>query len=355
MGVPASLRVLILGASYGLLPGVKLALAGHRVTFVGRAAELSLMVQHDLVLRIPRRKSDEVVELRTRDASFTTPGEARPEHADLVILAIQEPQLADPEMTALVQRVSAAGTPCLSIMNLPPPPFLRRLGLDEAAFEGVYASIDAWEGFAPEQISNASPDPQALRIDQERPGELTVTLASNFKSAPFADPSDQAILSRLARDMSRLTVEIRGERIAPPVRMLAHSSPFIPLAKWPMLIAGNCRCVTGTGVRTIAEAVHADVSESKAIYDVVVELVLALGAPSDIFVPFAEYARAAEQLVRPSSAARAIAGGTRQIERIDLLVLNLMRTHNLDANEVANIVELIEERLQRNRRQMSSG
>ena len=32
--------ILILGASYGLLPGAKLSLAGHAVTLVGRSDEI---------------------------------------------------------------------------------------------------------------------------------------------------------------------------------------------------------------------------------------------------------------------------------------------------------------------------
>lgn len=343
------LKVLVLGASYGLLPGIKLAMVGHQVTFVGRVDEISQMAQGDLVLRIPWRRTDRICELRTRDVGFAVPREARPESANLVILAMQEPQFADPDLQALLQRVSNCGTPCLSIMNLPPPPFLRRLGLNEQAFAGVYSSGPVWDGFDPQRISNASPDPQALRMDPARPGELTVTLASNFKAAPFADPASQAILARLARDMSRLAIIIDGNRLTSPVSMLAHSSPFIPLAKWPMLITGNCRCVTKAAMQTIAEAVLYNPNESASIYTAVSDLVLALGAPREVLVPFAVYARATESLVRPSSAARALAGGATHIERIDLLVFQLMQQLGLDISKIEPIVELIERRLAHNR------
>ena len=43
-----AVRILVLGASYGLLPGVKLSLAGHRVTFVCRAEEISAIGGRDL-------------------------------------------------------------------------------------------------------------------------------------------------------------------------------------------------------------------------------------------------------------------------------------------------------------------
>ena len=49
-----SVRVLILGASYGLLPGVRLALAGHAVTLIGRATELAAMAEAPLRLNITR-------------------------------------------------------------------------------------------------------------------------------------------------------------------------------------------------------------------------------------------------------------------------------------------------------------
>ncbi len=341
------LKILVLGASYGLLPGVKLALAGHEVTFVGREDEIARMQQDELVLRIPLRREAGIAQLRCSSARFTTPDRADPAAADIVLLAMQEPQLADPQVAALVQRVGAASVPCLSIMNLPPAPFLERLGISGEAVEGAYAGTDAWQGFTPGKMSNASPDPQALRMDRDKPGELTVTLASNFKAAPFADPADQQVLERAARDMSRLKVD----GIAPPVRLLAHSSPFIPLVKWPMLIAGNCRCVKPDGIVTIAEAILSDPDASRAVYDAVFALVIKLGAEPEIMVPFDAYAKAAAQLTRPSSAARAIDGGAVRIERIDRLVLNLMRANRLDTSLIEPIAELIEKRLVANQSQ----
>ncbi|GAA0280742.1 hypothetical protein GCM10009127_22440 [Alteraurantiacibacter aestuarii] len=349
---PAPLNILVLGASYGLLPGIKLAMAGHVVTFVGRAQEIAQMAAEDLVLHIGDRRSGEMIEMRTGNAAFTTPEQADPSLADMVILAMQEPQCAAPNVADLIRRIAAAGKPCLSIMNLPPPPFLAQLGIGGAALEGVYSSADAWSGFDPSCMSNSSPDPQALRMDPSRPGELSVTLASNFKAAPFARDEDQQLLLRLARDMSRVKVMVDGRMKAPPVRLLAHSSAFIPLAKWPMLIAGNCRCVMPGGMRSIADAVLTDRVRTEQIYDAVSQLVIALGAPEAILVPFSAYASAAQHLVRPSSAARALEGGATQIERIDLLVLQLMRQAGLDSSGVEPIVDLIEERLAANRQQI---
>jgi hypothetical protein len=38
---------------------------------------------------------------------------------------------------------------------------------------------------------------------------------------------------------------------------------FVPLAKWPMLMTGNYRCVLDTEVRPIRDAVHSDPAASR--------------------------------------------------------------------------------------------
>ena len=50
------------------------------------------------------------------------------------------------------------------------------------------------------------------------------------------------------------------------------------------------------------------------------EVCLALGAAPEDLVPFEKYAAAAQGLVRPSSAARALFAGAQAIERVDRLV-----------------------------------
>jgi hypothetical protein len=342
------MQVLILGASYGLLPGVRLALAGHQVTLVGRAEEIAAMGAAPLRLELAARRGGASIALEVapgENAALCTPDQADPASADLIILAMQEPQYADPALAKLMARIAASGRPCLSIMNLPPPPFLARIGgIVLAALDRVYASAEVWRMFDPEQLTLASPDPQAVRLDPNRPGTLTVTLASNFKAAPFARPQDQALLEALARDWAGFKHE--GQR--PPVQLLAQQSLHVPLAKWPMLIAGNCRCLTNDGIRTIAEAVHSDLSESARLYEAVQSLALALGAREQDLVPFSAYAEAAKGLSRPSSLARALAAGAQRVERIDLLVLRLMQAKGLETAAIEPIVTAIEHRLSQN-------
>ena len=345
------IRILVLGASYGLLPGIKLALAGHKVTFVGRHGEIEAMAKSPLEVEIPLRKSDEVVSLRAEVADLAAPltpalrppAETDPAEHDFVLLAMQEPHFAAPEIAGLVRQIAKAEIPCLSIMNLPPPCYLDRLGsIPLEAQEGVYSSGDVWRQIDPDRISLACPDAQALRMDPQRPGHLTVTLPSNFKAAPFARQQDQVLLERLARDMSRLKC-VHGEaRVRPPVMLLAVPSLFAPLAKWPMLIAGNYRCLVPGGIRTISQAVHDDPLETRKVYDQVLTLIRQLGTPERAMVGFDEYSKAARRLVRPSSVARGLAGGARQVERVDRLVLNLLRYCGLEAGPVEEIVAAVD-------------
>ena len=65
---------------------------------------------------------------------------------------------------------------------------------------------------------------------------------------------------------------------------------------------------------------HADLETSRSVYNWVCEVCEKLGADPDDLVPFEKYAAAANELVRPSSAARALNNGVPNIERTDRLV-----------------------------------
>jgi hypothetical protein len=117
-----------------------------------------------------------------------------------------------------------------------------------------------------------------------------------------------------------------------------------------MLIAGNYRCVQADGVRSIQETVHSDLDASRAVYQWVGEVCRKLGAAEADLVPFEKYARAAESLTSPSSAARAVAAGAPAIERVDLLVKTLAAQLGMQSDEVDHIVELVDGRLEDNRR-----
>jgi hypothetical protein len=66
-------------------------------------------------------------------------------------------------------------------------------------------------------------------------------------------------------------------------------------------------------------------------------------------VPFEKYAKAAEGLGKPSSAARALFGGAEHIERVDCLVRRIARQQGLQSDTLDEIVALVDERLAKNR------
>lgn len=135
-----------------------------------------------------------------------------------------------------------------------------------------------------------------------------------------------------------------------PVKLKVHDSVFVPLAKWAMLLAGNYRCVQADTVRPIKEAVHGDLAASRAVYEWVVDLCVALGASRADLVPFEKYAAAAQSLGSPSSAARALAAGAQYIERVDRLVQAVAAQKGMRNAAVDETVALVDDWLVRNRR-----
>ena len=168
-----------------------------------------------------------------------------------------------------------------------------------------------------------SPDPQAFRPPDQPVNVLQVRLPTNFKAARFESDEHTAILRRLEADIIAARYPVEDELTEIPVKLRVHESVFVPMAKWSMLLAGNYRCVGADDVRPIRDAVHEDPQESRSVYEWVSRLCVALGANEADLVPFEKYAAAAESLVTPSSAARALAAGAPRIERVDRLVQSI--------------------------------
>ena len=124
----------------------------------------------------------------------------------------------------------------------------------------------------------------------------------------------------------------------------------MPLAKWAMLLTGNYRCVTADGAIDIKDAVHADLDKSRSVYNWVMEVCTKLGADPADLVPFEKYAAAANGLVRPSSAARALNNGVPNIERTDRLVQLLGQQLGMQHPVVDATVKQIDARLDANRK-----
>ncbi len=90
---------------------------------------------------------------------------------------------------------------------------------------------------------------------------------------------------------------------------------------------------------------HADPAASRAVYDFVREVCLRLGAAPADLVPFEKYAAAAQGLVRPSSAARALFAGAQAIERVDRLVQAVAAQQNMRHPVIDETVALVDARL----------
>jgi hypothetical protein len=352
--VPNSYDVLILGASYGSLLGTKLALAGHNVTLVCLPAEAEAINKDGAVVRLPV-KGRGLVEIQSRKApgklSAAGPAAVDPADFDLVGLAMQEPQYRSAGVRELLDAVARAKVPCMSIMNMPPLPYLRRVpGVSADALKVAYTDPTVWQSFDPAFMTLCSPDPQAFRPPEEPVNVLQVTLPTNFKVARFDSDEHTGMLRDMQAGIEAVRFDAGGEKVELPVKLKVHDSVFVPLAKWAMLITGNYRCVTKDGPRAIKEAVHTDVGQSRAVYDWVRELCISLGAAPDDLVPFEKYAAAAEGLARPSSAARALFAGAPNIERVDRLVQAIAAQKGKRNPVLEETVALVDERLAANRK-----
>jgi hypothetical protein len=182
---------------------------------------------------------------------------------------------------------------------------------------------------------------------------LQVRLPTNFKSAAFPDKAHTAVLRRLEADIEAARYDEGSGKIELPVKLKVHDSVFVPLAKWAMLLAGNYRCVEKDGMRPIKDAVHSNLEESRAVYNWVVELCQSLGASEKDMVPFEKYANAALSLGSPSSAARALAAGAPNIERVDQLVQTIAAQKGMKSEAVDRTVALVDGWLENNRKKAS--
>ena len=102
-------------------------------------------------------------------------------------------------------------------------------------------------------------------------------------------------------------------------------------------------------MQPIQQAVHGDLEQSRSVYEWVGALCRSLGASPDDMVPFDKYASAAMGLLKPSSAARALAAGAEQVERIDLLIKLVAAQKGMQSDSVDATVARVNAWLARNR------
>src|SRR5215510_12184367 len=307
----ATYKILIMGASYGSLLASKLLFGGHQVKLVCLPVEADLINAEGFRVRLPVKGRKDPIEIDSRKmpgkVSATGPAGVNPADFDLVGLAMQERQYRSAGVRELLDAVAKSKVPCMSIMNMPPLPYVKRIpGLNTDSLKAAYTDPTVWNNFDPAFITLCSPDPQAIRPPDEKVNVLQVTLPTNFKVARFDSDEHTALLRQLQDEIEAIRFDAGDGKIELPVKLKVHDSIFVPLAKWAMLLTGNYRCVTKDGAINIKDAVHGDIETSRSVYNFVRDLCVKLGAAPDDLVPFEKYAAAAESLVRPSSAARAL-------------------------------------------------
>ena len=353
--MPKKYSTLILGASYGSLLATKLELAGHDCMLVCLPAEADLINKEGARVRMPVKGRDGLVEIDTRKLKGKVQAcgteAVDPSKHDLIVLAMQEPQYRSPGVRELMDKIAHSRVPCMSIMNMPPLPYLARIpGLPMNELKKCYADASVWESFDPKLMTLCSPDPQAFRPPDEKVNVLQVSLPTNFKAARFESDQHTKMLRQMQDDIEASRFDTGSGLVELPVKLKVHDSVFVPLAKWSMLLTGNYRCVEKEGMRPIKEAVHKDIEQSRMVYDWVSSLCRLHGAAAADLVPFEKYASAAQGLIRPSSAARALANGAKAIERVDLLVKTIAAAKGMKNDQVERTVSLVDGWLENNRK-----
>ncbi len=347
-------NTLIMGASYGSLLAIKLVLAGHSVRLVCLPEEAELFNRDGAIVRMPIRGRDDLVEINSKncEGSLSAGGtdDADPSQFDLVVLAMQEPQYRSPGVRELLDRVGKSGKRCMSIMNMPPLPYLARIpGLDTSKLVKCYTDASVWDSVDPKNITLCSPDPQAFRPPEEPLNVLQVALPTNFKAARFESDADTAILKQMQADIEAIRFDPGDGPLELPVKLKVHDSVFVPLAKWSMLLTGNYRCVQQDDMRSIRDSVHSDLELSAKVYSFVQDVCVAMGADRADLVPFEKYASAANGLAKPSSAARALLAGAPNIERADCLVKTISAEKGMQLDTVDQTVAMVDSWLEKNR------
>jgi hypothetical protein len=348
-------NILILGASYGSLLASKMMFGGHNVTLVCLPAEADLINSEGYRVRMPIRGRKQEIEIDSRKlpgkVSAGGPSDFNPTDFDLIGLAMQEPQYGSSGVRELAEAIAKSRVPCMSIMNMPPLAYMKRIpDLRTDTLRPAYTDPKVWDNFDPGVLTLCSPDPQAIRPPNEQVNVLQVTLPTNFKVARFDNEASNKILREIAADIDAVRFDTADGKIELPVKLRFHDSLFVPLAKWPMLIAGNYRCITKDGMRTAKEAVYTNIEESRSVYEFVIDVCVNLGASRDELVPFEKYATAAESLSRPASAARALNNGAVNIERADRLVQLAAWQKGMSNPILDAMVALVDARLEANRR-----
>ena len=125
-------------------------MAGHDVTLTCLPEEADLINAEGTVVCMILRGEDTPRLLNSGDQLgqlvVVTPAVANPVEYDLFAFAMQEPQYCAAEGHDLLNRIAPAGKSCLSIMNMPPLPRLKRIdALSITDLNGCYTDASVWD------------------------------------------------------------------------------------------------------------------------------------------------------------------------------------------------------------------
>ncbi len=201
--------------------------AGHNVKLVCLPAEVEAINADGIRVRLPVKGRQGLVEVDSRKLpgklSAAGPADVSPADYDLVALAMQEPQYGSPGVRDLLDAVARARVPCMSIMNMPPLPYLKRIpGLSADALHNSYTDAGVWANFDPALMTLCSPDPQAFRPPEEKINVLQVTLPTNFKAARFESDKHTAILRQMQSEIDSIRFDPGDGPTELPVKLKVH-------------------------------------------------------------------------------------------------------------------------------------
>jgi len=160
--VKQAFNILLLGASYGSLLATKLALAGHNAKLICLPDEVSLINKEGTLVRMPVKGREGLYDISSKKLSGKIeaigPDQVKADEFDLAVLAMQEPQYRSADIKNVLKDLAAAKIPCMSIMNMPPLTYLKRIikieidqnkmhnAIEETSFENL-RSLEMSEGF----------------------------------------------------------------------------------------------------------------------------------------------------------------------------------------------------------------
>ena len=191
---------------------------------------------------------------------------------------MQEPQYRSDGVKALLDAVGKSRVPCMSIMNMPPLPYIKRIpGLDHNGAGSAYTDPRVWDWSTRTRSRSTARTRRRSARPTAKPNELLVTLPTNFKCARFEDDKDTQIVRNLEKDVEAARFDAPEGKIELPVKLRAYDS--IWSARQVGDAAGRQLPLhTKDGMRTAQEAVHTDIEESRSVYNFVFDLCVKLGA-----------------------------------------------------------------------------